>query len=111
MSFTFWANLTPLGYGTSSGRAPVSRFPPARPQSLITPPPLIGSEPTRTGASGLRLQLTLDSTQPGPVQALHQPQEHTPPRVPRQEPVDDPPTRPHDLTRHLDQRHAERGEL
>src|SRR5512135_133584 len=75
------------------------------------PPPLVGSEPARTGASGLRLQVTPDSTQPGPMQPLHQPQEHTLPRVPRQQSVDDPPARPHDLARHLDQGHAEGAEL
>src|SRR5512135_1120457 len=111
MSFTLWPGLTPLGYGTSSGRASVSRFPLARSRSLITSPPLVGSGPTRTGASGLRLQVTPDSTQPGPVQPLHQPQEHPLPRVPRHEPSDDPPTRPHDLTWHLDPRHTERREL
>ena len=33
------------------------------------------------------------------------------PRVPRQQPVDQPPARPHDLARHLDHRRAERREL
>src|SRR5512142_2903213 len=99
MSFTFWPGLTPLGYGTSSGRASVSRFPSARPRSLITSPPLVGSGPTRTGASGLRLQ-GLPHSQPQRLQVLHQPQEHPLPRVPRQQSVDDPASRPDDLTRH-----------
>src|SRR5512135_633828 len=72
MSFTFWPGLTPLGYGTSSGRASVSRFPSAWPRSLITSPPLVGSGPTRTGASGLRLQ-GLPHSQPQRLQPLRQP--------------------------------------
>ena len=44
------------GYGPSAARATASRFPFARPQLFITPPPLVGSEPLRTGASAPRLQ-------------------------------------------------------
>src|SRR3954449_3266510 len=47
MSPAFHPLLAWGGYGPSSGRATASRFPSARPQFLITPPPLVGSEPTR----------------------------------------------------------------
>src|SRR3954469_24920244 len=80
-------------------------------RSLITTPPLVCTEPTWTGASGPRLQVSTGSTQPATVQPLHQPQEHTLPRVPRQQPVDGPAGCPHDLAWHLDHRHAEGAEL
>src|SRR5512135_3054100 len=99
------------GYGTSPIRATVSRHQTARPGSLTTPPPLISSKPTRTGASGLRLRVSTRSTQPGAVQPLHQAEEHLLPRVPGQEAIDDPTGCPDDLAGHLDQRHAERVEL
>src|SRR5512144_76311 len=68
------------GYGTSPIRATVSRHQTARPGSLTTPPPLVSSKPTRTGASGLRLRVSTRSTQPGAVQPLHQAEEHPLPR-------------------------------
>ena len=67
--------------------------------------------PVRIGASGPRLQETSASTQPAALQPLHQPQEHPLPRIPRQQPVDQPPAAPHDLARHLDHRRTERREL
>src|SRR5512135_1790903 len=76
------------GYGTSPIRATVSRHQTARPGSLTTPPPLVSSKPTRTGASGLRLRVSTRSTQPGAVQPLHQAEEHPLPRVPGQEAID-----------------------
>src|SRR5512135_2917840 len=99
------------GYGISPGRATVSRLQTARSGLLITPPPLVSSGPTRTGASRPRLRGATGSTQPGAVQPLHQPEEHPLPRVPRQQAVDEPTGGPDDLARHLDQRHAERREL
>src|SRR5512135_3426071 len=99
------------GYGTPPGRVASTRFLRPRSRCPITTPPLVSSEPTRTGASGLRLQRDGPSTQPSTMQPLHQPQEHPLPRIPRQQPVDDPAGTPYDLTRDLDQRHAERAEL
>ena len=51
------------------------------------------------------------SALPASVQPLDQPQEDALPRVPRQQPVDQPPSTPHDLARHLDERRAVRREL
>src|SRR4028119_1974419 len=79
------------------GRPPAARFLPPRPRSAITTPPLISSAPTRTGASGLRLQASIDSTQPAARPPLPQPQEHALPRVPRQQPIHDPAATTHDL--------------
>ena len=56
MSPSFQPFPVPGGFGPPPGRATGSRFQTARPRSLITPPPLVASEPIRTGASGLRLQ-------------------------------------------------------
>src|SRR5512142_1788666 len=89
------------GYGTSPGRATVSRFQPARSGSLITPPPLVGSEPTRDRSIRTPTSRMTPHSQPQRLQPLHQPQEHTLPRVPRQQPADDPTARTHDLARHL----------
>src|SRR5512135_3838510 len=101
MSPAFRQSLPRGGDGISPGRAPVSRFKSARSGSLITPPPLVGSGPTRTGASGLRLRVSTRSTQSGAVQPLHQAEEHALPRVPGQEAIDDPTGCPDDLARHL----------
>ena len=51
------------------------------------------------------------STQPACVQPLDQPEEHTLPRIPRQQPVDQPPPRPDYLAWHLDECRAVRREL
>src|SRR5512142_1920959 len=56
MSSAFQPFPAPGGYGPPPGRATGSRFQTARRLSLITSPPLVASEPIRTGASGLRLQ-------------------------------------------------------
>src|SRR6185437_2241275 len=99
------------GYVPSPGRVLVTRLHTSRSRSLITTPPLIGMGPTRTGASGLRLQVFTGSTQTATVQSLHQPEEYTLPWVPRQEPIHDPSGCPHDLAGDLDHRHTERTEL
>ena len=84
----------------------------ALPSFLLHPlSPLLVRRPTRIGASGPRLQGASGSAQPAAVQPLHQPQEDPLPGVPRQQPVDQPTSRPHDLARHLDQRRAECREL
>src|SRR4051812_15419169 len=75
-----------------------------------TPSPLLVRWPTRIGASGPRLQLRHASAQPAALQPLDQPQEGTLPRVPRQQPVDQPAARLDDQAGHLDHRRAERGE-
>ena len=67
-------------------------------------PPLFARRPTRIGASRPRLQGITPSAQPTALQPLHQPQEHPLPRIPRQQPVDQPTAGPHDLARHLDHR-------
>src|SRR3954469_20463992 len=99
------------GYAPSPGRAIAPRLLPPRSRSPIIAPPLVGSEPTRTGTSGPRLHLIHHSTHPPTVQPLHQPQEYSLPGVPRQQPVDDPSACSHDLAGDLDHRHAERAEL
>src|SRR4051794_15078955 len=83
------------------------------PLSLLphSPSPLLVRWPTRIGASGPRLQLRPGSAQPATLQPLDQPQERALPRVPRQQPVDQPAARLDDLARHLDHRGAERGGL
>src|SRR5512135_2103909 len=86
------------GYGPSPGRVTVSRFQTARPRSLITPPPLAGSEPTRHRSIRTPTSRKLTPSQPQRLQPLHQPQEHAPPRVPRQQPVHDPTARAHNLS-------------
>src|SRR5271165_1525899 len=60
----------------------------------------------RTPTSG-----TGPSAQPALMQPLDQSQEDALPRVPGQHPVNQPSSTPHDLTRHLDERRAERREL
>src|SRR6185312_4161865 len=44
-------------YAPSPDRAFATRLPLSRPRSAISTPPLVGSEPTRTGASGPRLHV------------------------------------------------------
>ena len=73
--------------------------------------PLLVRRPMGIGASRPRLQDDIASAQPAAVQPLHQSQEDPLPRVPRQQPVNQPAARPHDLARHLDQRRAEGREL
>src|SRR5262245_17120612 len=51
------------------------------------------------------------SSQPAAPEPLHQPQQRTLPRVPHQQPIDQPPAAPHHLARQLDHRGAERREL
>src|SRR5262249_34167134 len=48
---------------------------------------------------------------PPPREPPPQPQQRTLPRVPRQQPIDQPPAAPHHLARQLDPRGAERREL
>src|SRR3954447_4254193 len=55
--------------------------------------------------------VTGPSAQPAPVQPLDPSEEDALPRVPRQHPVDQPSSTPHDLTRHRDERRAVRREL
>jgi hypothetical protein len=52
-----WPFLASGGHVPSPGRVITTRFPTPHPRSLITTPPLVGSESTGTGASGLRLQV------------------------------------------------------
>src|SRR3954453_4299657 len=73
--------------------------------------PLLVRRSTGIGASRPRLHDRLASAQPATVQPFHQAQEHPLPRVPGQQPEDQPSSAPHDLTRHLDHRRAERREL
>src|SRR5256885_16603914 len=51
------------------------------------------------------------SAQPARVQPLDPAEENALPRVPRQHPVSQPSSTPHDLTRHLDESRAGRREL
>src|SRR5512143_2325579 len=96
-------SLNPIqgGYGIPQGRVASTRFSPSHSGSPITPPPLGGSQPSRTGASGFRLQGAGPSTQPCTVQPLHQSEEHPLPWVPRQQPIDEPTGCPDDLARQL----------
>src|SRR4051794_27078500 len=73
--------------------------------------PLLVRRPTWIGASRPRLLDRLASTQPATVQPFHQAQEHPLPRVPGLQPEDQSSSAPHDLTRQLDHRRAERREL
>src|SRR4051794_8835794 len=71
-----------------------------------TPSPPLVRWPTWIGAPGPRLQVRHASAQPAALQPLDQPQEGTLPRVPRQQPVDQPAARLDDLAGHLDHRRA-----
>src|ERR1019366_1574311 len=67
---------------------------------LHLPPPLLVRWPLWIGASGPRLQVRFASAQPAALQPLDQSQEGPLPRVPRQQPVDQPATALDDLARH-----------
>ncbi len=67
--------------------------------------------PTGIGASGPRLQLSIGSTLPALMKPLDQSEEDALPWIPRQQPINQPPSRPHDLAWHLDERRAVRREL
>src|SRR5262245_5223285 len=74
---------------------------------LDSSPPSAAGRPTRTGASGPRLQVPLGSAHPAAMETLYQSQEDALPRVPRQQPIHQPMATTDDLTGHLDQRGAD----
>src|SRR5271166_3376767 len=86
--------------------------PPTPPNSLLhTLVPFLVGWLRWIGASRPRLQVCLASAQPAALQPLDQPEKHSLPWVPGQQPVDQASSRPHDLARHLDDRGTERREL
>src|SRR6267142_4647868 len=74
-------------------------------------PPLSASMARRDRGIRTPTSVTGPSAQPAPVQPLDPSEEYALPRVPRQHPVDQPSSTPHDLTRHLDERRTVRREL